>query len=76
LRIRSVVYVATLAGGHVLFGFSAHAVLGRQQGAVVTDVVEYRCTTIGTAESQDIQVKVELTMPAGATTGEQTTIGR
>ncbi|GAA3832090.1 hypothetical protein GCM10022226_61570 [Sphaerisporangium flaviroseum] len=76
MRIRSVVYVAILAGGNFLFGFSAHAAVpDRQQGAVVTDIVEYRCTTIGTAESQDIQVKVELTMPAGAKTGEQTTIG-
>ncbi|WP_433499066.1 hypothetical protein ACQP1K_01530 [Sphaerimonospora sp. CA-214678] len=47
-----------------------------RQGAVVaTDVVDYRCRHTGTAEEQDIKVKVALTMPLDVTTGKQMTIG-
>ncbi|MFC6581105.1 hypothetical protein [Planomonospora parontospora] len=47
----------------------------QREGAVITDVVEYRCSTTGVAETQDVKVKIELTMPAEATAGEQMTIG-
>jgi hypothetical protein len=77
LRIRLILSAAALSGSLGLLCQPAHAgVSGLRQDAVVgTDVVEYQCTATGVAEKQDIKVKVELTMPADATTGTQMTIG-
>ncbi|MGW0588607.1 hypothetical protein [Streptosporangium sp. NPDC002607] len=77
MRVRSVLSVTVLAGGLVLFLQPAGAAVSevRQSSAVITDVVEYQCTTTGATEKQNIKVKVEMTMPAAATTGEQMSIG-
>ncbi|GAA3510950.1 hypothetical protein FHR32_003763 [Streptosporangium album] len=73
MRIRSILSVAALAGSLTLFCQPAYAAVSEapRGSIVVTDIVEYQCTTTGVAEKQDIKVKVELTMPAGATTGKQ-----
>lgn len=39
-----------------------------------TDIVDYQCK-LGTSTTEDIQIKVELTMPTTAKVGEQFTIG-
>ncbi|MER6174220.1 hypothetical protein [Streptosporangium sp. NPDC001681] len=77
MRVRSVLSVTVLAGGLVLFLQPVGAAVSevRQSSAVITDVVEYQCTTTGATEKQNIKVKVEMTMPATATTGEQMSIG-
>jgi hypothetical protein len=77
LRIRLILSATALAGGLGLFCQPAHAAVSelRQDAVVGTDVVAYRCTATGVAEKQDIKVKVELTIPADATTGTQMTIG-
>jgi hypothetical protein len=81
LRIRSFLSVGALAGSLVLFCQPAQAVVFEvpQDAVVVTDIVEYQCAAIGVTEKQDIKVKVkvkvELTMPTGAATGKQMTIG-
>ncbi|ETK38196.1 hypothetical protein [Microbispora sp. ATCC PTA-5024] len=61
---------AALTAGAALLGFPAPA-----PAHAAGDVVEYRCTTEGVAGTQDVRVKVEMTMPAAATTGQQMTIG-
>ncbi|MGV9772225.1 hypothetical protein [Streptosporangium sp. NPDC003464] len=77
MRIPLILSGAALVGGLILFCQPVHAVVsGLRQSAVVgTDIVDYRCTTTGVAEKQDIKVKVELTVPADATTGQPMTIG-
>lgn len=40
-----------------------------------SDVVAYHCVTASTREVQDIKVRIELTVPADATAGTQTSIG-
>ncbi|MCC5578194.1 hypothetical protein IMZ11_21445 [Microtetraspora sp. AC03309] len=77
MRIHSILSVAALAGGLTLFCQSAQAAVSeaRQDTVAVTDIVDYQCTATGVAEKQDIKVKIELTMPTDATTGEQMTIG-
>ncbi|RCG27299.1 hypothetical protein DQ384_26670 [Sphaerisporangium album] len=42
---------------------------------VATDIVEYTCKTEGVTETQNVKVRVELTMPTGAKVGEPLTIG-
>ncbi|MDP9847137.1 hypothetical protein [Streptosporangium lutulentum] len=77
MRVRSLLSVAALTGSLTLVCQPAQAAVSEvPRGAVVaTDIVEYRCTTSGVTEEQDIKVKIELTMPADAVTGEQMTIG-
>lgn len=77
MRIRSILSVVTLAGSLALLCQPAQAADSelRQDAVAVTDIVEYRCTVTGVAEKQDIKVKVELTMPVNAVTGQQMTIG-
>ncbi|GAA3091371.1 hypothetical protein [Streptosporangium carneum] len=77
MRIRSILSVTLLAGGLGLFCQPAHAVVSepRQGAVVVTDVVEYECTTAGVVETQDVKVKVELTVPAKVTVNEPMTVG-
>ncbi|MEV4377744.1 hypothetical protein [Streptosporangium sp. NPDC049644] len=77
LRVRSVLSVTVLAVGLVLLLQPAGAAVTevRQDSGVLTGIVEYQCTTTGSAEKQDIKVEVALTMPATATTGEQMSIG-
>ncbi|MBB2909165.1 hypothetical protein FHS43_000411 [Streptosporangium becharense] len=76
MRIRSILSLVALAGGLAPLCQPAHAVVSKpQQGVIVaTDIVDYRCTTTGVAEKQDIKVKVELMMPPDATPGKQMTI--
>ncbi|MFC4587022.1 hypothetical protein [Sphaerisporangium corydalis] len=76
MRIRSVLVAAALTGGLGLCCPPAQAAVpGHRHGSrVVTDVVKYRCTGAG-IQSQDIEVKVELTVPTGAVTEQQMTIG-
>ncbi|MEZ0074789.1 hypothetical protein [Planotetraspora sp. GP83] len=47
----------------------------RQRSVITTDIVEYECKPNGSTQTQEIKVKIELTMPTGATTREQMTIG-
>jgi hypothetical protein len=77
LRIRALFSVVALAGSLALFCQPAQAIASevRQDAVVVTDIVEYQCTATGGTEKQAIKVKVELTMPTGAVTGTQMTIG-
>ncbi|MEV4746205.1 hypothetical protein ACFQVD_41130 [Streptosporangium amethystogenes subsp. fukuiense] len=77
LRVRSVLSVTVLAVGLVLLLQPVGAAVTevRQDSGVLTGIVEYQCTTTGSAEKQDIKVEVALTMPTTATTGEQMSIG-
>jgi hypothetical protein len=77
LRIRLLPLAVLLAGAPALFCRSAHADVSdaRQDVVVITDIVDYQCTATGVADKQDIKVKIELTMPADATTGKQLSIG-
>ncbi|MEV7011178.1 hypothetical protein [Streptosporangium sp. NPDC051022] len=80
MRIRSLFPVIALVGGLALLCQPARAAVpdARQDAVVLTDIVEYRCGVTGETgetEKQDIRVKVELTMPADAVVGRQTTIG-
>ncbi len=77
MGIRSILSAAVLCGGLAMLCQPAQAAVSEsRQGAVVaTDVVDYRCRHTGTAEEQDIKVKVALTMPLDVTTGKQMTIG-
>ncbi|WP_436760260.1 hypothetical protein [Streptosporangium sp. V21-05] len=73
MRVRSVLSVAALAGGLVLWHPLPSS--AGQGSAVAADVVEYECTTDGVAEKQTIEINVEMTVPATASTGQQFTIG-
>ncbi|GLW05743.1 hypothetical protein Misp01_08730 [Microtetraspora sp. NBRC 13810] len=73
MRVRPVLSAAVLGGGLLCLGHPAGAALG--DAVIVTDVVEYRCTTLATADTQDIRVRVTLTMPTDARPGEQFEIG-
>ncbi|MEW9527450.1 hypothetical protein [Microbispora sp. NPDC049125] len=78
MHVRTVFSVTALSAGLILACRPpAYAASGeeRREPAVGTDIVEYRCTTTGVAGTQDIKVRVELTMPADATTKQQMTIG-
>ncbi|WP_431902885.1 hypothetical protein [Nonomuraea sp. bgisy101] len=48
---------------------------GTGGGTGTQDIVTYRCTGPGTTDTQDVQIKVELTMPTTAKTNEQFFIG-
>ncbi|ACZ83733.1 hypothetical protein [Streptosporangium roseum] len=76
MRIRSILSVTALVGSLALLCQPAHAAFSelRQDAVVVTDIVDYQCTVTGVVEKQDIKVKVELTMPVNAVTGQQMTI--
>ncbi|MEU8381879.1 hypothetical protein [Streptosporangium sp. NPDC048865] len=73
MRVRSVLSVAALAGGLLLW----HPLPSSAERDVVVaaDIVEYECTTDGVTEKQTIEIDIEMTMPAGATAGQQFTIG-
>ncbi|GAT71245.1 hypothetical protein PS9374_06936 [Planomonospora sphaerica] len=77
MRIRSIPPVLALTGALAMLCPPVYATVSdaRQERVVITDVVEYRCGVTGVAETQDVKVKIELTMPADATAGEQMTIG-
>ncbi|WP_068920553.1 hypothetical protein [Planobispora rosea] len=77
MRIRSIFSAVILAGGSALFCQAAHATASdaRQDTVVVTDIVDYLCTAVGTGETQAIKVRIELTMPTDAVAGEQMSIG-
>jgi hypothetical protein len=78
LRSPSVLMIAALAGGLTLLCGPAHAsapLLPRQASGTVTDIVDYRCTPKSGGAEQNVKVKIELTMPTGAVTGRQMTIG-
>ncbi|MFF3444556.1 hypothetical protein [Streptosporangium sp. NPDC002721] len=74
MRVRSVLSVAALAGGLVLLWHPLPSSAERDVVAAA-DIVEYECTTDGVTEKQTIEINVEMTMPATATTGQQFTIG-
>ncbi|GAA4188278.1 hypothetical protein GCM10022252_23220 [Streptosporangium oxazolinicum] len=71
MRVRSVLSVAALAGGLVLLWQPLPSSAGQGSAAIV----EYECTTDGVTEKQTIEINVEMTMPTGATAGQQFTIG-
>ncbi|MEU7898364.1 hypothetical protein AB0B45_36570 [Nonomuraea sp. NPDC049152] len=48
---------------------------GTGGGTGTEDIVTYRCTGPGTADTQNVQIKVELTMPTTAKANEQFSIG-
>jgi hypothetical protein len=74
LRVRLVLSAAVLACGLPLFYQPAQAV--RQDTASVTESVQYQCTsTDGAGQSQNISVRVVLTMPTGAVPDQQMEIG-
>jgi hypothetical protein len=77
VRIRSVLHVAVMGGGILLLPHAAHPAVpaARHDAGAVINVVEYLCTTTGTAQTQIATVSVELTMPAGAVTGQPLLIG-
>ncbi|GAA3134069.1 hypothetical protein GCM10010466_25890 [Planomonospora alba] len=77
MRTRPIPPVLAVTGALALLCPPAHATVSdaRQKTVVITDIVEYRCSTTGAAGDQDVKVKIELTMPADATAGEQMTIG-
>ncbi|MEV1168218.1 hypothetical protein [Nonomuraea sp. NPDC049784] len=51
------------------------ATLLLSSAAAQADVVEYKCAFQGTAETQNVKVNVELTVPTDAEVGEEMTIG-
>ncbi|MGJ6964253.1 hypothetical protein ACSDR0_20300 [Streptosporangium sp. G11] len=74
MRVRSVLSVAALAASLVLLWQPLPSFAG-QGSAVAADIVKYECTTDGVAEKQTIEIDIEMTVPATATTGQQFTIG-
>ncbi|MCG5212848.1 hypothetical protein [Streptosporangium sp. KLBMP 9127] len=77
MRVRSILSVTVLAGGLTLFSPPAHATgpTVERHSVIATDIVLYECDVTGETDKQSIAVTVELTMPTGAITGEQMTIG-
>ncbi|GII03636.1 hypothetical protein [Planobispora takensis] len=69
MRVRLILPAVTLT---LLPHQQAHAA---GAAVVVTEIVEYECTTKATGDKQDVEVRVQLTMPTGARAGEQLSIG-
>ncbi|MEN3540791.1 hypothetical protein AAH991_37155 [Microbispora sp. ZYX-F-249] len=76
MRIPAVVSVV-VASCLTLMWQPAHAALPSSDRGLraVSEVVEYECRTDETAETQNVQINVELTMPDNATAGQQMSIG-
>ncbi|GIH96205.1 hypothetical protein ACFFMN_42920 [Planobispora siamensis] len=68
MRVRLILPAVTLA-------LLPHQQAPAAGAAVITQVVEYECTAKATGERQNVDVTIQLTMPTGATAGEQLSIG-
>ncbi|MFC6082655.1 hypothetical protein [Sphaerisporangium aureirubrum] len=74
MRARSLISAAVLSGGLALAPHTAYSAAHHGTKSA-TNLVDYLCTSTAGVDTQLVTVSVELTMPTGAVTGQQLTIG-